>query len=138
LKFFFFNLYHLSSFSYDVAQIVKCHCTVEDEVDETPSGLGEEQRVLSARAELDEYLALPQVRQNNPDGVAFDVLEWWRVHSCRYPNVARMARGFFALHASYVGVERLFNATGKKHGDAQKSTLEGLLEVSLMVFQNVA
>ena len=56
---------------------MKCDCTAEDEVDETPSGLGEEQGVLSAKAELDEYLALPQVRQNNPDGIAFDVLEWW-------------------------------------------------------------
>lgn len=117
---------------------MKCDCTAEDEVDETPSGLGEEQGVLSATAELDEYLALPQVRQNNPDGIAFDVLEWWRVHSWRYPNVARMARGFFALPASSAGVERLFSAAGKKHGDAQKSTSEGSLEVSLMVFQNVA
>ena len=116
---------------------MKCDCTAEDEVDETPSGLGEEQGVLSATAELDEYLALPQVRQNNPDGIAFDVLEWWRVHSWRYPNVARMARGFFALPASSAGVERLFSAACKKHGDAQKSTSEGSLEVSLMVFQNV-
>ena len=49
-----------------------------------------------------------------------------------------MARGFFALPASSAGVERLFSAAGKKHGDAQKSTSEGSLEVSLMVFQNVA
>jgi hypothetical protein len=49
-----------------------------------------------------------------------------------------MARGFFALTASIVGVARLFIAAGKKHGDAQKSTSEGSLEVSLMVFQNVA
>jgi hypothetical protein len=82
-----------SSFSYDVAQIVKCDRFAEDEVDENPSGLGEEQGVLTATTELDEYLALPQVRQNNRDGIAFDVLEWWRVHSCRYPYVAKMARG---------------------------------------------
>jgi hypothetical protein len=49
-----------------------------------------------------------------------------------------MARKFFALPASFVAVERLFSVAGKKHGDAQKSTLEGSLEVSLMVFQNVA
>jgi hypothetical protein len=118
LKINSFILHHLLSFSYDVAQIVKCDCTAEDEVDETPSGLGEEQGVLCATAILDEYLALPHVRQNNPDGVAFDVLEWWRVHSCRYPNVAKMARGFFALPASSAGVERLFSVVGKKHGDA--------------------
>jgi hypothetical protein len=134
LKIISFILHHLSSFSYDVAQIVKCDCTAEDEVDETPSRLGEEQGVLSATAELDECLALPQVRQNNPDGIVFYVLEWWRVHSCRYPNVARMARGFFALPASAAGVERLFSVVGKKHGDARKSTAEGSLEVSLMVF----
>jgi hypothetical protein len=55
---------------------MKCDCTAEDEVDENPSGPGEEQGVLSATTELIEYLALPQVRQNNPDGIAFDVLEW--------------------------------------------------------------
>jgi hypothetical protein len=60
-------------FSCDAAQIVKCDCTKEDEVDENPSGLGEEQGVLTATTELDEYLPLPQVRQNNPDGIAFDV-----------------------------------------------------------------
>jgi hypothetical protein len=107
LKIISFILHHLLSFSYYVAQIMKYDCTAEDEVDETPSGFGEEQGVLSAIAELDEYLALPQVRQNNPNGIAHDVLEWWRVHSCRYPNVARMARGFFALPASFDGVERL-------------------------------
>jgi hypothetical protein len=98
---------------------VKCDYTAEDEVNETPSGLGEEQGVLSATSELDEYLALPQVRQNNPNGIAFDVLEWWRVHSCRYPNVARIAREFFARSASSARGERLFSVAGKKHGDAQ-------------------
>jgi hypothetical protein len=139
LKIISFILHHLSSFSYDMNfEIVKCDYTAEDEVDETPSGLGEEHGVLSATPELDEYLALPQVRQNNPNGIALDVLEWWRVHSCRYPDVAMMARDFFALPASSAGVERLFSAAGKKHGDAQKSTSEGSLEVSLVVFQNVA
>jgi hypothetical protein len=138
LKINSFILHHLLSFSYDVAQIVRFDCTPEDEVDDTPSGFGEEQGVLNATTELDEYLALPQVRQNNPYGIAFDVLEWWRVHSCRYPNVARMARGFFALPPSSARVERLCSVVGKKHGDAQKSTSEGSLEVSLMVFQNVA
>jgi hypothetical protein len=107
-------------FIYDVALVVKCDCTAEDEVDENPSGFGEEQKALNATAGLDEYLALPQVLQNNPDGNAFDVLEWLRVHSCRYPNVAGMARGVFAQPASFAGVERFFSVACQKHGDAQK------------------
>jgi hypothetical protein len=99
----YFILHHLSSFSSDVAQIVKCDCTAEDEVHENPSWLGEGQGVLNATAELDEYLVLPQVRQNNLDGIAFDVLEWWREHSCRYPNVVVFfwSRCFFAVPASF-------------------------------------
>jgi hypothetical protein len=62
LKINSFILHHLSSFSYNVAQIVKCDCTQEDEVDENPPRLGEEQGVISATTELDEYLALPQMR----------------------------------------------------------------------------
>jgi hypothetical protein len=70
-----------------------------DEIDENPSRLGEEQGVLSATSELYEYLALSKVRQNNPGGIAFDVLVWYWVHSCRYLNVARMARGLLhCLH----------------------------------------
>jgi hypothetical protein len=117
---------------------MKCGFTAHDEVDENPSRLGEEQGVLSAITELDEYMALPHVRQNNSEGISFDVLDCWRIHSCCYPNVARMASGFFALSASFARVERLFSVASKKHGAAQKSTLEGSLEVFLMIFQNVA
>jgi hypothetical protein len=61
----------------DTAQIVKCDCTTEDEVDENPSGLGEEQGVLNTTAaELDENMALPQVRPNIHDGIEFDILKW--------------------------------------------------------------
>jgi hypothetical protein len=117
---------------------VICECTAEDRVVENPSRLGEEHRVLSAKAELDEYLALAKVRQNNLYGITFDVLEWWGVHSCRYPNVARMARGLLALPTSSVGGERSFTSAGKKLGDAQKSTSEGFLELSVMVFEKTA
>jgi hypothetical protein len=60
----------------DAAQSVKCDCTAGDEVDENPSGLGEEQGILNATAELDENMALPQVGQNIHDGIEFDILKW--------------------------------------------------------------
>ena len=54
----------------------------------------------------------------------------WQVKEVKWPNLAKMAKQYFAAPASSAGVERGFSAAGKMHGDLSKQaneTLEGSL-----------
>ncbi|KAK3265715.1 hypothetical protein CYMTET_25629 [Cymbomonas tetramitiformis] len=87
------------------------------------------------RDELDQYLALPQEDQLDPD---FDLLGYWKRLRSVVPNVARMARQFLAPPATTAGrVERVFSRAGRMHGDLQKAVSEGTLKHSLKVAVNL-
>ena len=43
----------------------------------------------------------------------------------KWPALAKMVKQYFAAPASSVGVERIFSAAGKMHGDLQKVDAEG-------------
>ena len=47
------------------------------------------------------------------------------------PALAKMVKQYFAAPASSAGVERVFSAAGKMHGDLQKSAKDSTLEHSL-------
>ena len=58
------------------------------------------------------------------------ILDWWKVRECKWPVLAKMVKQYFAAPASSGGVERVFSAAGKMHGDLQKSAKDSTLEHS--------
>ena len=73
--------------------------------------------------ELEQYLEDPE----EPE-LDVKVLQWWAAKESKWPNLAKMAKQYFALPASSAGVERVFSAAGKMHSDLKKSAKEGTLE----------
>jgi hypothetical protein len=46
-------------------------------------------------------------------GANFDVFNWWKLHSERFPTLYRMAKHFFGICASSVPSESLFSISGQ-------------------------
>ncbi len=99
----------------------------DDESDEE-----DEDIVVEESSEVDEYLLLPHMSE----GMSFDLLAWWKKHSKRWPNLAKMARQYLALPATFAGVERLFSNGGQMHGSLRKSIKEQTLEMMLYINKN--
>ena len=55
-----------------------------------------------------------------------------------WPALAKMVKQYFAAPASSAGVERVFSAAGKMHGDLQKSAKDSTLEHLLFAAFNTA
>ena len=83
------------------------------------------------RDELDEYLEDTDV----PD-CDIDILKWWRAREEKWPALAKMVKQYFAAPASSAGVERVFSAAGKMHGDLQKAAKDSTLQHSLFAAFN--
>lgn len=84
-----------------------------------------------ARDELEEYLADPEeVDLETP------VLKWWQAKEVKWPSLAKMVKQYLAVPASSAGVERVFSAAGKMHGDLSKSAKDETLEHSLFAAFN--
>ena len=64
------------------------------------------------------------------------VLAWWQAKESKWPNLAKMVKQYFAAPASSAGVERVFSAAGKMHGDLSKSAKDETLEHSLFAAFN--
>jgi hypothetical protein len=60
----------------------------------------------TATSELDSYLDEPLME----DGPNFDLLDYWRAHSTRFPNLSRMARDYLAIPGTSTPSERAFSA----------------------------
>ena len=76
--------------------------------------------------ELEEYLAEPEETD-----IELKLLAWWKVKESKWPALAKMVKQYFAAPASSAGVERIFSAAGKMHGDLQKAAKDSTLEHSL-------
>ena len=76
--------------------------------------------------ELDAYLADEDVPDLNDS-----VLKWWKVRELKWPNLSKMVKQYMAAPCSGGGVERVFSAAGKMHGDLSKSAKDDTLEHSL-------
>ena len=50
-------------------------------------------------------------------GCDIDILKWWRAREEKWPALAKMVKQYFAAPGSSAGVERVFSAAGKMHGD---------------------
>jgi len=81
--------------------------------------------------ELEEYLADPE----EPD-LDINVLKWWMTKESKWPALSKMVKQYFAAPASSAGVERVFSAAGKMHGDLQKSAKDSTLQHSLFAAFN--
>ena len=81
--------------------------------------------------ELEKYLADAE----EPD-LDIKVLDWWKAKERLWPNLAKMVKQYFAAPASSAGVERVFWAAGKMHGDLSKSAKDTTLEHSLFAAFN--
>ena len=81
--------------------------------------------------ELEAYLVDADV----PD-VDDPILDWWKVKERKWPALAKMVKQYFAAPASSAGVERVFSAAGKMHGDLQKLAKYTTLEHSLFAAFN--
>jgi hAT family C-terminal dimerisation region len=44
----------------------------------------------------------------------FDLLEYWRVHSTRFPNLSRMARDYLAVPGTSTPTERVFSFSAER------------------------
>ena len=64
------------------------------------------------------------------------VLAWWKAKESKWPALAKMVKQYFAAPASSAGVERVFSAAGKMHGDLQKSAKDSTLQHSLFAAFN--
>lgn len=82
--------------------------------------------------ELEQYLA-----DEEEVNLETKVLKWWQVKEAKWPNLAKMVKQYFAAPASSAGVERVFSAAGKMHGDLSKSAAADTLEASLFAAFNI-
>ena len=83
------------------------------------------------RDELEQYLEDADV-----PGCYEDILKWWRAREAKWPALAKMVKQYFAAPASSAGVECVFSAAGKMHGDLQKAAKDSTLEHSLFAAFN--
>ena len=68
--------------------------------------------------------------------IEIKVLEYRKAKEYQWPALAKMVKQYFAAPASSAGVERVFSAAGKMHGDLQKSAKDSTLEHSLFAAFN--
>ncbi|XP_023771580.1 zinc finger BED domain-containing protein RICESLEEPER 2-like [Lactuca sativa] len=47
------------------------------------------------------------------DSSMFNILEWWKVNSLRFPILSLMAKDLFAIHVSIVASESVFSTSGR-------------------------
>ena len=95
---------------------------------------------LDVADELSLYLLEKDCKMSyiGPDGQRhqFDLLEWWKGHETKYPNLARMAKQYLSMPATSAGVERLFSKAGKQYDNLSHNKSAESLQHSLMASTN--
>ncbi|KAK7276782.1 hypothetical protein RIF29_17928 [Crotalaria pallida] len=71
--------------------------------------LNETSQGEGGKSDLDKYLEEPLFPRN----VDFSILNWWKVHTPRYPVLSMMARNVLGIPMSKVPPELAFNNTGR-------------------------
>ncbi|KAL6543343.1 hypothetical protein OROHE_010863 [Orobanche hederae] len=81
----------------------------------------------SMSSDLDKYLEEPVFPRNND----FSILNWWKVHTPRYPILSMMARDVLAIPVSTLGPDVAFTNSGrvldKCHSSLSPETREALI-----------
>lgn len=80
-----------------------------------------------AKTDLEKYLEEPLFPRN----VDFSILNWWKVHTPRYPILSMMARNVLGIQMSIVSSETAFDVLGKTldhdHSSLSAATLQALM-----------
>lgn len=74
-----------------------------------------------ALSELDQYLAESPDFQMLKGAVKVDLLEWWKVHSLRFPTLSKLAKDVLAVPVSSVASECAFSTCGRVLTDFRSS-----------------
>ncbi|KAJ4729064.1 Zinc finger BED domain-containing protein [Melia azedarach] len=93
--------------------------------------LNETTQCQGSKSDLDKYLEEPLFPRN----VDFNVLNWWKVHTPRYPILSMMARNILGIPMSKVTSESAFN-TGRKMLDQDRGSLRPALVQALLCSQD--
>ncbi|XP_015575451.2 zinc finger BED domain-containing protein RICESLEEPER 2-like [Ricinus communis] len=93
--------------------------------------LHETSQSQGTKSDLDKYLEEPLF----PRGVDFNILNWWKVHTPRYPILAMMARNILGIPMLKVTPELAFNS-GRRVLDREWSSLRPTTVQALMCSQD--
>ncbi|KAL5798594.1 hypothetical protein ACOSQ2_003414 [Xanthoceras sorbifolium] len=93
--------------------------------------LNETSQGQGSKSDLDKYLEEPLFPRN----VDFNVLNWWKVHTPRYPILSMMARNILGIPMSKVESESAFNI-GRRALDHDRSSLHPPLVQALICSQD--
>ncbi|KAA8532298.1 hypothetical protein F0562_032331 [Nyssa sinensis] len=78
----------------------------------------------SKKSKVDEYLETPVVpRREN-----FDILQWWKLHSGKFPILAKMARDVLAVPATTIASEVACSVGGRVVDESCASLLSEVVE----------
>ena len=91
------------------------------------------QDCIIEKSELDRYLG--EEREVFVEGEPFNVLEWWKKNSSRYPILALMAKDALAIPISTVASESAFS-TGGRVLDVFRSSLTPTMVEALICGQD--
>ncbi|PRQ57698.1 putative HAT dimerization domain, ribonuclease H-like domain-containing protein [Rosa chinensis] len=83
-------------------------------------------------SEVDRYLLDPM---ENPKDEDWQLLEWWKINGCKYPNLALVTRDVLAIQVSTVASESSFR-TGGRVIDPFRSSLTPKSVEALICLQN--
>jgi len=59
---------------------------------------------------------------------SFDILEWWKVNSVRFPTISLIARDVLAIQTSTVASESAFSCSGRILDDFRSSLSAKIVE----------
>ena len=78
---------------------------VDEQTETEPVELG-----VHTLAEIQQQLTVYKAQPQIP--LTADPLEWWKLHSCRFPHMARVAKRYLGVPATSVPSERVFSTAG--------------------------
>ena len=82
----------------------------DDEPDVVERGCDEESLAMEAKHAVESYRGCIL---REPAGTKIDALEWWKIHTGRYPRVEALARRRLSTQASSATSERSFSKSGR-------------------------
>ncbi|XP_012570906.1 zinc finger BED domain-containing protein RICESLEEPER 2-like [Cicer arietinum] len=80
---------------------------------------------INPKSELDKYLA----EECEPYFVEFDILNWWKVNSTRFPILSSVARDVLAIPVSTVASESAFSTGGRVLDPHRSNLTPSIVEV---------
>lgn len=93
--------------------------------------LNETSQTQNTKTDLDKYLEEPLFPRNTE----FNILNWWKVHTPRYPILSMMARNILGIPMSKVSFEAAFSS-GERTLDSDRSSLKPETVQALMCAQD--